>query len=1493
MDKGDNPSATICRLCGEAFKLPEDNNDGNLPRVLLCGHTFCTFCMQSIQCNDVIVCPDCEVEFTLPEGGVYGLQEESRIVGLIYTARMNKMKSFQSERSKNRKRKKFPVRGHINASAKHEEQRTDIVKIERTVDEALVQAAENLKQLELLHETLTTGQAGQARRGRKQLEMEIEQATEKASQAIQKWKVLQMDKLSKLEVQVPSSQAEVSHIKERIEALKIAMQMAREIRRVPFLEQYCILDRVLETLLAPVDGKSHEMSCVPMGSEMSCVLQLESLNQSLALSLRMEESGPKHDRTDRSNGESPIKKHPEDKDKDCHGITPRQNNPPTPLKQDRGSPGGDCASSWGSPPIPKPRSRIGRPLQTSSSDLTSPDIIIEEFLDEEQDAIPPTGPELANDQWRTCRKKKNVFPLHKTKVMQWVVVTHVVNPSHFYVRYVAERRENEVLSKKIKDLCRGNGCCFTLQDKVETGCLIFVKCKEALWCRSTMIEIFQKGSEEPVESCPVSQLARIRVFFLDYGFTKSITIQSSFPRDEGVAESTLKAVNGHLRKAAEAVKAELSRFAPQAIRCSLKDLVPFDPTMGWSKEAQFEFHSVVGSAAVKMQPLGQDRDCLLVDLRKAPMEQSTDVPFSVREYLVFIEVARFYSPMRPVWKPLTYYPPVYPGLNREVDAVVCHINTPSHFYIQLVDNMETLLLSAKLQDCYNISTEFGEDKLKIYCPVIGQPCVARFEDKLWYRAQVIGHPGDRKVEVQYVDFGNKKILSVSDLRKIKDELFAPPAKAIQCCFADVIPLDGEAWSEASISRFISLAHQQLITIVATGTVPKSEPLPLKVFKSDLGGPKTNLAELLVKEDLARFKDGLKAKHAKAPLDDLTIWDPPLELDGGVPEEVDSPDQKHPEEQNEELFQPQLLPLAQLKKLKVRVSCVSSPNSFYVQFTQNNAQLERVCELVKQECGQMKPQDVEWQEDDYCAASINGVWERGRICSVDPSSNTAEVRRCDYGSVVKVPVGDLRPLPSSLTGSLALECTLSGIRPAGGRTTWTDTACDLISYYLTGTSAVMDIKELTEERPVPVTLSCSNKMGRFISIADFLVGEGLALRERTTRDPGVQQLKGSEAQTPDGETQAVGEEPTSTDPALFLDLIPNSTPKASAPARPKPPPRSIATAEKVTTALYQPPELPGVGPMQVGVSAIGEDGLIYVRTLNAEGQLVQLRERIQQSIKTLPRQKPYTWRSVRGCAVIGPDMLWHRGQLLEVQGGQVKVQYVDCGQVENIPVVHVYPILLCEDVPQLCLPCKLFAVNPVGGKWQPDAVALMKEALINRSVDMQVVELPSNPRAPFTVEVFLDGLSLSKILCHHEHASMDRSVSTQKGLLGPPAAPLLDDWNFNTEGLRGPEELMLGPFVNPKLPQEGEHFRLFLWPLDQTEEGEADGETLDEALNRINANAHDLPRLSSFPLGGPCLAEYSDGRFYRARLLRITGVEPVALLVRHVDFGSDDTLPSSK
>lgn len=55
---------------------------------------------------------------------------------------------------------------------------------------------------------------------------------------------MQLNQLTKLEAQFSTSQEEVFCVQERIKALKIAMQMAREVRRAPSLEQYCTLDKV-------------------------------------------------------------------------------------------------------------------------------------------------------------------------------------------------------------------------------------------------------------------------------------------------------------------------------------------------------------------------------------------------------------------------------------------------------------------------------------------------------------------------------------------------------------------------------------------------------------------------------------------------------------------------------------------------------------------------------------------------------------------------------------------------------------------------------------------------------------------------------------------------------------------------------------------------------------------------------------------------------------------------------------------------------------------------------------------------------------------------------------------------------------------------------------------------------------------------------------------------------------------------------------------------
>lgn len=153
----------------------------------------------------------------------------------------------------------------------------------------------------------------------------------------------------------------------------------------------------------------------------------------------------------------------------------------------------------------------------------------------------------------------------------WVVVTHIVSPNNFYVRYIAERRESEALSKKINQYCWRDSCRFVFGDMLEMGVcvlffpslslfffktkvnvlisvlrcslsmelrflavfwfgcthqgsMIFAKWAAGVWCRATIAELKQHGCAEPVKFCWVNSLVNIKVFFIDNGLTKSISL---------------------------------------------------------------------------------------------------------------------------------------------------------------------------------------------------------------------------------------------------------------------------------------------------------------------------------------------------------------------------------------------------------------------------------------------------------------------------------------------------------------------------------------------------------------------------------------------------------------------------------------------------------------------------------------------------------------------------------------------------------------------------------------------------------------------------------------------------------------------------------------------------------------------------------------------------------------------------------------------------------
>ncbi|KXJ22761.1 RING finger protein 17 [Exaiptasia diaphana] len=369
-----------------------------------------------------------------------------------------------------------------------------------------------------------------------------------------------------------------------------------------------------------------------------------------------------------------------------------------------------------------------------------------------------------------------------------VKVTHIKDPSCFVVQRLADMDQLNVMMNAINKHCESSDAA-DMVFEVNVGDVVCAQFSvDNHWYRARIMSVYSPSHPNTLPT--IDNKLSVQVLYMDYGNSEWVPLI-------------------RLRN----VPTKFLHIPDMAVCCCLEDIVPpFQQTV-WPSKTIKAFGSLTGNKALLMTAYRRGGSGILhVDLKCPDDEEPThddDRPASVRDALVFLEVARFKTsasqinvqgqqtfPMR-VFKNPT---PVEEG--QCVPVLVTHATGPDEVYFQLIeDNSIQKLLQVMDEMAKLYNGKHKRKDLQVLWPYRGLVCGAKFtEDKAWYRALVIGVNSDETLDVNYVDYGNSERLPFSALRKLPDSLLALPRQARRASMADIKDPNGD-WSD-KVRQFV-------------------------------------------------------------------------------------------------------------------------------------------------------------------------------------------------------------------------------------------------------------------------------------------------------------------------------------------------------------------------------------------------------------------------------------------------------------------------------------------------------------------------------------------------------------------------------------------------------------------------------------------------------------------------------------------------------------------
>ena len=314
---------------------------------------------------------------------------------------------------------------------------------------------------------------------------------------------------------------------------------------------------------------------------------------------------------------------------------------------------------------------------------------------------------------------------------------------------------------------------------------------------------------------------------------------------------------------------------------------------------------------------------------------------------------------------------------RPTTVAVSQINSPSHFFVQIIDKIEALeVLVGELGEFYSNSA----NQKPLNNASVGSSCAAKFtEDESWYRAKIQSLKGTQ-ADVLFVDYGNSETQAVSGLKSLDARFCSQPPYSVECTL-DMLP--GTVSPEAQ-AKFEEITEDQEMTCEFVGK--ETDKHKVKLTLSEGGSVNQEIIELCPKESTSA-----------APA--LSFCKQKI-LTGSM--------------------------------LKAYISVSENPAEFYIQLAATADELQSLTDEVNVAYSSMGPEEQQISNPQIgsacCAKFEDDAWYRAKVLNI--KENQISVLFVDFGNSATVALSEVKSLTSMFISQppFAFYCCLGGVIP---------------------------------------------------------------------------------------------------------------------------------------------------------------------------------------------------------------------------------------------------------------------------------------------------------------------------------------------------------------------------------------------------------------------------------------------------------------------------------